>query len=152
MCYVRVFVIIFVVWLIGWGGFVLFIDFYGVSGVFLIEGINVCKSCVYEDGYCIVILYEIMLIQVGIIVMGSLCIVDGFFDELFYWDGGFVNMGIFGISVFEFFCVSLFVAENENIQCVIIGIDSCEFGIDILVKVIYWLIIFDGGSCVVLLI
>lgn len=124
----------------------LFIDPYGVSGAPLIEGINARKSRAHEDGYRIATSHEIMATQAGTIAMGSSRIVDGFPDELSYWDGGFANMGISGTSAFELSRASLLAAENENIQCVIIGIDSREFGTDTLAKATYWLTTFDGGS------
>lgn len=121
------------------GGFTFLVDPYDVTGWVSIDGVNARKTRAHEDGYRIRVGHRVLDTEAGTIVMGSSRVADGFPRDLPDWPGGYENMGMAGTSAFELARASVIASRNENINCVIIGLDLREFGTEPRAHATYWI-------------
>ena len=126
-------------WLVGFGGFTFLVDPYDVTGWVTIDGFNARKTRAHEDGYRVRVGHHLLDTEAGTIIMGSSRVADGFPRELPDWPGGFENLGMAGTSSFELARASVIASRNENINCVIIGMDLREFGTYPRAHATYWI-------------
>lgn len=127
------------VWLIGFGGFTFLVDPYDVTGWLSIEGVNARKTRAHEDGYRVRVGHHLLSTEAGTIILGSSRVADGFPHDLSDWPGGFENLGMAGTSAFELARASIIASRNDNINCVIIGMDLREFGTYPRAHATYWI-------------
>jgi hypothetical protein len=134
------------VWLIGFGGFTLLVDPYDILPWMSVDGVNSRKTRAHEDGYRVRVGHHLMTTEAGTIIMGSSRVADGFPRDLPDWEGGWENLGMAGTSAFELARASTLAAENDNVNCVIIGLDLREFGTEPNTQATYWITPLAGGG------
>jgi hypothetical protein len=133
-------------WLILFGGFTFVVDPYHVSEWSSIPGVNERRTRAHADGYRVAVGHGLVETQAGTILLGSSRSHDGFPHDIPDWPGGFENMAMGGTNAFEIANAAVLAAENENIRCVVIGLDLREFGDYPRADATYWLTPLAGGS------
>jgi len=121
------------------GGFTFLVDPYDVTGWISIDGVNARKTRAHEDGYRVRVGHRLLDTEAGTIVLGSSRVADGFPREMPDWPGGYENLGMAGTSAFELARASVIGSRNENLRCVIIGMDLREFGTYPRAHATYWI-------------
>jgi hypothetical protein len=121
-------------------------DPYDIFSIASVEGINTRKSRAHEDGYRVRVGHHLLTSQAGTIIMGSSRVADGYPREIPEWPGGWENMGMAGTSAYELAQASTLAAQNDNINCVIIGMDLREFGTEPNAHATYWITPMAGGG------
>jgi hypothetical protein len=133
-------------WLILFGGFTFIVDPYHVSEWSSIPGVNERRTRAHADGYRVAVGHGLVETQAGTILLGSSRSHDGFPHDIPNWPGGFENMAMGGTNAFEIANAAVLAAENEHINCVVIGLDLREFGDYPRADATYWLTPLAGGS------
>ncbi len=136
----------FFAWLVGFGGFTLLVDPYDIMPLVSIEGVNERKSRAHEDGYRVRVGHRLLTSDAATVIMGSSRVADGFPRDLPDWPGGYENMGMAGTSAFELARASTLAAQNDDIHCMIFGLDLREFGTDPNAQATYWITPLAGGG------
>ncbi|HAQ35709.1 MAG: hypothetical protein CMF74_02390 [Maricaulis sp.] len=127
------------------GGFTFLVDPYGLMPDVQIPGVNERRTRAHEDGYRVRTGHRLLTTQAGTIIMGSSRVADGFPRDLPDWPGGWENLGMAGTTAFELARASTLAAQNENIHCVVIGMDLREFGTYPNAHATYWITPLAGG-------
>lgn len=143
--YARTLLIAIAVWIVGFGGFTYIVDPYNLMPGVSIPGVNERRSRAHEDGYRVRVGRRLLTTEAGTIIMGSSRVADGFPRDLPDWPGGWENLGMAGTSAFELARASTLAAGNENINCVVIGMDLREFGTYPNAHATYWITPLAGG-------
>ena len=133
-------------WLILFGGFTFIVDPYHVSEWSEIPGINERRTRAHADGYRVAVGHGLVETQAGTLLFGSSRSHDGFPHEIANWPGGFENMAMGGTNAFEIANAAVLAAENEHVDCAVIGLDLREFGDYPRADATYWLTPLAGGS------
>jgi hypothetical protein len=132
------------VWLLGFGGFTLFVDPYDMLDTPDIDGFNARKTRAHEDGYRVRVGHRLLTTDAGTIIMGSSRVADGFPRDLPDFEGGWENLGMAGTSAYELANASTLAARNDNINCVMIGMDLREFTTGTNTQATYWITPLSG--------
>lgn len=133
-------------WLILFGGFTFIVDPYHVNAWSEIPGINERRTRAHADGYRVAVGHGLVETQAGTLLFGSSRSHDGFPDNIPDWPGGFENMAMGGTNAFELANAAALAAENDHLDCAIIGLDLREFGDYPRADATYWLTPLAGGS------
>jgi hypothetical protein len=133
-------------WLILFGGFTFIVDPYHVSEWSEIPGVNERRTRAHADGYRVAVGHGLIETEAGTILFGSSRSHDGFPDEIADWPGGFENMAMGGTNAFEIANAVALAAENDTIDCAVIGLDLREFGDYPRADATYWITPLAGGS------
>lgn len=133
-------------WLVLFGGFTFIVDPYHVSEWSEIPGVNERRTRAHADGYRVAVGHGLVETEAGTILFGSSRSHDGFPDEIADWPGGFENMAMGGTNAFEIANAVALAAENEAIDCAVIGLDLREFGDYPRADATYWITPLAGGS------
>jgi len=133
-----------VIWLTAFGGFTLFVDPYDMLSTPQIDGFNARKTRAHEDGYRVRVGHRLVSTDSGTIILGSSRVADGFPRDLPDWEGGWENLGMAGTSAYELAHASTLAARNDDINCVMIGMDLREFGANANTQATYWITPMSG--------
>jgi hypothetical protein len=129
---------------VGFGGFTLFVDPYDILDLPGVDGFNARKTRAHEDGYRVRVGHRLLTTDAGTIIMGSSRVADGFPRDLPDWEGGWENLGMAGTTAFELARASTLAATNDDINCVIYGVDLREFGPNPHTAATYWITPLSG--------
>lgn len=133
-------------WLILFGSFTFIVDPYHVNAWSEIAGVNERRTRAHADGYRVAVGHGLVETQAGTLLFGSSRSHDGFPDNIPDWPGGFENMAMGGTNAFELANAAVLAAENDHLDCAIIGLDLREFGDYPRADATYWLTPLAGGS------
>lgn len=133
-------------WLILFGGFTFIVDPYHVNEWSEIPGVNERRTRAHADGYRVAVGHGLVETQAGTLLFGSSRSHDGFPQNIPDWPGGFENMAMGGTNAFEIANAAALAAENEHLDCAVIGLDLREFGDYPRADATYWLTPLAGGS------
>jgi hypothetical protein len=133
-------------WLILFGSFTFIVDPYHVNAWSEIPGVNERRTRAHADGYRVAVGHGLVETQAGTLLFGSSRSHDGFPDNIPDWPGGFENMAMGGTNAFELANAAVLAAENDHLDCAIIGLDLREFGDYPRADATYWLTPLAGGS------
>ncbi|WP_109260114.1 hypothetical protein [Hyphobacterium indicum] len=133
-------------WLILFGSFTFIVDPYHVNAWSEIPGVNERRTRAHADGYRVAVGHGLVETQAGTLLFGSSRSHDGFPDNIPDWPGGFENMAMGGTNAFELANAAVLAAENNHLDCAIIGLDLREFGDYPRADATYWLTPLAGGS------
>jgi len=133
-------------WLILFGSFTFIVDPYHVNAWSEIPGVNERRTRAHADGYRVAVGHGLVETQAGTLLFGSSRSHDGFPDNIPDWPGGFENMAMGGTNAFELANAAALAAENDHLDCAIIGLDLREFGDYPRADATYWLTPLAGGS------
>jgi len=121
------------------GGFNALIDPFGITGAPDIPGLTARDTRLLEDGGRVHVADRLARGGDRAILLGSSRTVDGFPHEPEHWPGGIYNAGMRGTNIFELSQAAALAARNEELRCVVIGLDLDEFGVHSKAKATYWL-------------
>lgn len=133
-------------WLILFGGFTFIVDPYHVSEWSEIPGLNERRTRAHADGYRVAVGHGLVETEAGTLLFGSSRSHDGFPPAIPDWPGGFENMAMGGTNAFELANAAVLAAENEHVDCAVIGLDLREFGDYPRADATFWLTPLAGGS------
>lgn len=133
-------------WLILFGGFTFIVDPYHVNAWSGIPGVNERRTRAHADGYRVAVGHGLVETEAGTLLFGSSRSHDGFPHDIPDWPGGFENMAMGGTNAFELANAAALAAENDYVECAIIGLDLREFGDYPRADATYWLTPLAGGS------
>ncbi|MHA6287698.1 hypothetical protein [Maricaulis sp. CAU 1757] len=134
------------------GGLALFASFnalvdpFGVTRAPDIPGLTERDTRLLEDGGRVHVADRLARGGDRSILLGSSRTVDGFPREPGNWPGGLYNAGMRGTNIFELGQAMALAARNEELRCVVIGLDLDEFGTHGKTKATYWLSALTDGQ------
>ena len=126
--YARTFLIVFAIALGGFAGLNALVDPYDVIGAPHIAGLTADKTHIRDDGGRINAADRMARGTSTSFLLGSSRTVDGFAHPPENWSGGIANAGMRGTNAFELARAMALAARDQNLRCLVIGLDMDEFG------------------------
>lgn len=133
-------------WLVLFGGFTFIVDPYHVNEWSSIPGVNERRTRAHADGYRVAVGHGLIETEAGTLAFGSSRSFDGMPHDWPDWPGGYANMAMGGTNAFEIANAVVLAAENEHVDCAVIGLDLREFGDYARADATYWITPLAGGS------